>query len=85
MFAYEVNFWDDMDNTEAIDYGFVCGENYKEASENLADYYGDDSIIELKLFALTEKGQNVYSMKDLIRRYEKWRVSAARSFSFLFV
>ena len=64
MFAYEVNFWDDMDNVEVIDYGFVCGENYKEASENLADYYGDDAIMELKLFALTEKGQNVYSVKE---------------------
>lgn len=64
MFAYEVNFWDDIHNVEAIDYGFVCGENYKEASKNLADYYGDDAIMELKLFALTEKGQSVYSVKE---------------------
>lgn len=64
MFAYEVNFWDDINNVETFDYGFVCGESYREASKNLADYYGDDSIIELKLFALTEKGQSVYSAKE---------------------
>ena len=63
MFAYEVNFWDDMHNVEAIDYGFVCGENYKEASENLTDYYGDYDIMELKMFALPEKGPNVYSFQ----------------------
>lgn len=59
MFAYEIVYWDEVDNKNENDHGIVYGDTYAEASKNIVDYYGEENIIELKLFAIGENGESV--------------------------
>ena len=59
MFAYEVTYWDEINDKEANDHGIVYGDTYVKANQNVIYYYGEDNIIELKLFAITEQGESV--------------------------
>lgn len=59
MFAYEIVYWDEVDNKNENDHGIVYGDTYAEASKNIIDYYGEENIIELKLFAIGENGESV--------------------------
>lgn len=52
MYAYEITYWDEVDNKELNDHGFVYGADYADAAQHIAEYYGEKNIIELKLFAL---------------------------------
>ena len=61
MFAYEVTYWDEIDNKEANDHGIAFGDTYAEANKNIVDYYGEENVIELKLFAIGEKEDSVIS------------------------
>ena len=54
MFAYEVSYWDEVNNKKENDHGIVYGNTYAEVSKNIVNYYGEENINELKLFALTE-------------------------------
>ena len=64
MFAYEVYYWDEINEKEANDHGIVYGDTYAEASKNIVDYYGEENVIELKLFAITEQGESVLSAME---------------------
>ena len=61
MFAYEVSYWDEVNDKEENDHGIAYGDTYAEASKNIADYYGEENVIELKLFAIGEKEDYVLS------------------------
>lgn len=64
MFAYEVTYWNEINDKEESDHGIVYGDTYAEASKNIVDYYGEDNVIELKLFALGEKEESVLSAME---------------------
>ncbi len=64
MFAYEVSYWDEIDNKEENDHGIAFGDTYAEANENIVHYYGEDNIIELKLFAIGENEDSVLSAME---------------------
>lgn len=61
MFAYEVTYWDEADDKNENDHGIAYGDTYAEANKNVVDYYGEENIIELKLFAIGEKEDSVLS------------------------
>lgn len=44
MFRYEVEFWDEIDNIERKESGFVAAKRYGAAANKLVDYYGKDNI-----------------------------------------
>ena len=64
MFAYEVTYWDEINDKEANDHGIVYGDTYVEVNKKIVYYYGEDNIIELKLFAITEQGESVLSAME---------------------
>ena len=64
MFAYEVTYWDEIDNKEANGHGIAFGNTYAEANKNIVDYYGEENVIELKLFAIGEKEDSVISAME---------------------
>lgn len=55
MYAYEITYWDEVENKELNDHGIAYGEDYANASKNVADYYGEKNVIELTLFALEQE------------------------------
>ena len=64
MFAYEVSYWDEVNDKEENDHGIAYGDTYAEVNKNIVDYYGEDNVIELKLFALGEKEESVLSAME---------------------
>lgn len=64
MFAYEVSYWDEVNDKQENDHGIAYGDSYAEVNKDIVHYYGEDNIIELKLFALSEKGESVLSAME---------------------
>ena len=64
MFAYEVYYWDEINDKEANDHGIAYGDTYVEVNKKIVYYYGEDNVIELKLFALGEKEESVLSAME---------------------
>ena len=64
MFAYEVTYWDEVNDKNENDHGIAYGDTYAEANKNVVDYYGEENIIELKLFAIGEKEDSVLSAME---------------------
>lgn len=55
MYEYKVSGHDGINPFDEV--GLVLGHTFEEASRNLSDYYGDDSLIKIEL---------VYATDDLI-------------------
>lgn len=53
IYKYVVIFYDDMEEKDMVNKGYVIAENYKEAMEKVTKYYGDDSIDKVFLSAIT--------------------------------
>lgn len=53
-FRYKVNSWDELENKQVVDTGFVIGINYPDAMKNLIDIYtdpqGKDNVIEASIY-----------------------------------
>lgn len=64
MFAYEVSYWDEINDKEENDHGIAYGDTYEEVNKDIVHYYGEDNVIELKLFALGEKEESVLSAME---------------------
>lgn len=64
MFAYEIVYWDEVDDKKENDHGIAYGDTYEEVNKDIVRYYGEDNIIELKLFAISEKGESVLSAME---------------------
>ena len=64
MFAYEVYYWDEINEKEANDHGIAYGDTFAEVNKKIVYYYGEDNVIELKLFAISEKGESVLSAME---------------------
>lgn len=64
MFAYEVTYWDEVNDKEENDHGIAYGDTFAEVNKDIVHYYGEDNIIELKLFAISEKGESVLSAME---------------------
>lgn len=64
MFAYEVSYWDEVNDKKENDHGIAYGNTYEEVNKDIVHYYGEDNIIELKLFALSEKEDSVLSAME---------------------
>ena len=43
-YRYTVTFWNESEGCEMIETGFVCGDNYADATSKLATMYGEDYI-----------------------------------------
>lgn len=64
MFAYEVSYWDEINDKQENDHGIAYGDTFAEVNKDIVHYYGEDNIIELKLFAISEKGESVLSAME---------------------
>ena len=64
MFAYEVSYWDEVNDKEENDHGIAYGDSYVEVNKKIVYYYGEDNVIELKLFAISESGESVLSAME---------------------
>ena len=64
MFAYEVSYWDEVNVKKENVHGIVYGDTYAEANKKVVYYYGEDNVLELKLFAIGEKEESVLSAME---------------------
>ena len=64
MFAYEVTYWDEVNDKKENDHGIAYGNSYVEVNKDIVHYYGEDNLIELKLFAISEQGESVLSAME---------------------
>lgn len=51
-YEYKVNFYNDFYEKEEERYGVTYADSYSKAMENIAAYYGDMSINDVRIFAL---------------------------------
>ena len=54
MFRYEINYWDEYDNRQESDKGIISAENYGIAANKIVNFYGEENIIDIKLYPLEE-------------------------------
>lgn len=54
MFYYDITFYCPDSTENRHDHGIVVGQTFAEATNNVMDYYGEEDVIELTLFPLTE-------------------------------
>lgn len=70
--ACKINYYDDIENTNKIDYAFIPADNLEDAGKIIDNYYRDDvNSIEMKFldspFVITSY-EHVYN--DIIREME---------------
>lgn len=73
MFAYEVSYWDEINSKEENDHGIAYGNTYEEVNKDIVHYYGEDNIIELKLFAITEQSVLSAMEHNFLPSYEEMK------------
>lgn len=57
-YEYEVDYWDEIDEENAVRRGVTCADDLHEAMENICLFYGEDNINNLLIFRL--EGSKVY-------------------------
>lgn len=54
VYEYEVVYYNDVDCKNYHTCGYLIAENYKEAMDNMTQYFGNDEIINIRLKAIAE-------------------------------
>ena len=54
MFRFEVNYWNQFTTEPSVEKGFVCASDYGEAANKVIEYYGKDSVVDIKLCELED-------------------------------
>lgn len=49
IFAYTVDFYNEIEGNTTTEHGYICGECYSEAVANLVKQYGEDNILEYSM------------------------------------
>lgn len=62
IYEYEVIYYNDLDNAKYRACGYLTSESYKDATEEIASYFGNDEIINMRLKAIAE--DRIIIMKD---------------------
>ena len=65
-YIFTVTSFDEIDRVEKTASGFTFGSDMSEALLQLADYYGDDCLKEVKLTYLGERRPNMIIIPDNI-------------------
>jgi len=52
MFRYEVTYWDEDNFENNFEKGLVSAANYGDAANYIVDYYGQENIVDIKLYEL---------------------------------
>ena len=52
MYRYEVNYWDEDAKEPEFEKGFVSAANYGDAANYIVDFYGEENIVDIKLYEL---------------------------------
>lgn len=64
-YEYELNYYDsDFDEKEKQLHGVVFANSYVEAMTYLTNFYGDDSIVEVKRLFPVESAYNIYEFNS---------------------
>ena len=62
---YKVKYWDDCDSKERFSQGIALGDDEKEVMENVTDFYGHDSIIEVSFKFPPDSAGCVIELEEL--------------------
>jgi hypothetical protein len=62
VYEYEVVYYSDANNKNYHACGYLIAENYKEAMDNMVQYFGNDEIVNVRLKAIAE--DRVIIMKE---------------------
>ena len=65
-YIFTATYFDEIDRLEKTASGFAFGSDMSEALIQLADYYGDDCLKEVKLTYLGERKPNMIIIPDNI-------------------
>ena len=55
LYEYRIEYYDELDKCNKIDYGYTIAENYRAAMDNLTDWYGEDETTSIKLNYINDK------------------------------
>lgn len=62
IYEYEVVYYNDVQGKKHRACGYLISESYKDATEEIVSYFGNDEIVNMRLKAISEN--NVIVMKD---------------------
>ena len=62
VYEYEVVYYSDTNNKNYHTCGYLIAEDYKEAMDNIVQYFGNDEIVNARLKAISD--DNVIVMKE---------------------
>lgn len=62
IYEYEVVYYSDIDDKNYRACGYLTSESYKDATEEVVSYFGDDKIVNMRLKAIAE--DNIIIMKE---------------------
>lgn len=54
VYEYEVVYYNEIDNKNYHACGYLIAENYKEAMDNMVQYFGNNEIANIRLKAIAE-------------------------------
>ena len=52
MYRYEINYWNESTAEPEFEKGLVSAASYGDAANYLVDYYGEENIVDIKLYEL---------------------------------
>lgn len=62
IYEYEVVYYNDANNKNYHTCGYLIAEDYKEAMDNMVQYFGNDEIVNIRLKAIAD--DRVIVMKE---------------------
>ena len=66
-YTYKVKWYDDFDNVVKTTQGITYGEFYNDAFNNITDYYGENTIVEVTLQAMEPSSCLELSTEEVFR------------------
>ena len=53
IYYYEVYYWDELDEIRRTAKGVILGESMGAAADKIVEYYGEDSVFDVKVYKMT--------------------------------
>lgn len=54
MFYFNISYFDPDEEETRYEHGIVAAHTYKDAMNELSEYYGEDDLVEVLLFPMTD-------------------------------
>ena len=65
-YLYKITYWNERTDKEVLTQGIIAANSYTEAMQAIVNDFGDDSICEIKYFALYDNSCDTLTINDVI-------------------